>query len=724
LTIAPGRTVTGTLAGTSGRSGTCSGCFADIYAMTLGSSQSLAITVTSPAFNTQVRVLDGSGNAVASATGAINQNARTVNTLAAGSYSIEVSSTTAGIGGAYTLSVVLANTAVVLPIQLGQSVSGILSSSSFRSVGCSGCYADLYQLALGDNTPLTITMTSLAFTPALRVLARDGSQLAGGSSNSMVTLTLAAGTYEIEAAATQTGTGGGYTLSVVRQTGKPDLVPSTFTAPTGATVAKTFQISVGIKNVGSNAAGSFRVGFYFSNSATAGLTSVFSGWNCALDHGLPAGSASVCSGAISAPQSLAPGVYYLGAIVDDLGQVDEADESNNVRTADTGPITLTAVGQSAARADLVLTNITFPSNVTPGGQVALSAAIGNQGSADAGPFRVGFSFSLDSTISQNDVPAGSCNVSSLAAGAATTCSTTATVSTSLAPGVYYGGAIADDAGQVDESNETNNSRLADSGPVRVAATSQAARPDLIVTSVTMPASGVPGAQAAFSATVGNQGSGAAGPFRMSFYLSADSVVATADTNIGACTFTLLAAGDSATGLQAGASTTCSGPVAIPSWLSPGTYYGGAIADDQNQVDESDENNNTLMASGTIVLAIVQKPDPIVTSVTFPSSGTIGAQATFAATVKNQGNAAAGAFRLGFYLSTSSNVTTGSINPGYCTFTSLAAGASTSCSGPITIPSISAGTYYGAGIVDDQNQVDESNENNNTLAASNTVTIKH
>src|SRR4051794_32126324 len=43
------------------------------------------------------------------------------------------------------------------------------------------------------------------------------------------------------------------------------------------------------------------------------------------------------------PTILAPGTWYLLAVADDQNQVDESDENNNSRPADTGPLTITAI---------------------------------------------------------------------------------------------------------------------------------------------------------------------------------------------------------------------------------------------------------------------------------------------------------------------------------------------------------------------------------------------
>jgi len=128
--------------------------------------------------------------------------------------------------------------------------------------------------------------------------------------------------------------------------------------------------------------------------------------------------------------------------------------------------------------------------------------------------------------------------------------------------------------------------------------------------------------------------------------------------------------------------------------------------------------NALTTRGSSAL-----PDLTVTAVTIPSSLSVGGTGTFSATIQNQGNAAAGAFELGFYLSPSSSITTSSTPIGYCTNPGLATSTSWICAGPIAIPSsLGAGTYYGGAIVDNLNQVNESSENNNTLVASNTLTI--
>jgi uncharacterized protein (TIGR03437 family) len=63
---------------------------------------------------------------------------------------------------------------------------------------------------------------------------------------------------------------------------------------------------------------------------------------CSLSGGLSAGSTFNCSNAVSIPSTLSPGTWYLLALADDQSQVDESDETNNLRVSDSGAIILTA----------------------------------------------------------------------------------------------------------------------------------------------------------------------------------------------------------------------------------------------------------------------------------------------------------------------------------------------------------------------------------------------
>ena len=106
--------------------------------------------------------------------------------------------------------------------------------------------------------------------------------------------------------------------------------------------------------------------------------------------------------------------------------------------------------------------------------------------------------------------------------------------------------------------------------------------------------------------------------------------------------------------------------------------------------------------------LVSSIDPI------PSTGTVGGTIQLSATVRNQGTGSAGAFRLGFYFSSNTTITTGDFFFAFCNIPGLAPGASVLCSGPVPIPaSLPPGVYFVGVIADDQSTVAESNKGNNT-----------
>src|SRR5262249_12308453 len=117
-----------------------------------------------------------------------------------------------------------------------------------------------------------------------------------------------------------------------------------------------------------------------------------------------------------------------------------------------------------------------------------------------------------------------------------------------------------------------------------------------------------------------------------------------------------------------------------SGLTPNTTY-------YYEVMASSSGGSSHGAVASFTTAPVLLPDLVITSLTAPITGVVGSTISVNMTVSNQGNAAAGAFSVEFYFSTTPNISTGAIDTGLnCSFNGgLGAGASTSCSGLITIP---------------------------------------
>ncbi|MBI3812046.1 MAG: fibronectin type III domain-containing protein [Nitrospirae bacterium] len=370
------------------------------------------------------------------------------------------------------------------------------------------------------------------------------------------------------------------------------------------------------------------------------------------------------------------------------------------------PISLTAP-------DLTITSISAnsPVNLSVLNNISITDTVANIGGYKSGSFVINYYFSPTNTFnSATAVYIGSRSIAGpFNAAAINTATSTFTVSpTTVAAGNYYVFAFADANQQIAEANEDNN-KTPTSGTESVIVA------DLIETAVTSTAIGttvLPGATISITDTVKNQGSGPSGPFYIGYYLM--------PTGAGKPNFL---GTRSISSLAAGASSTATVSLKIPSGAYGGPFYLQANADYTNTVPESIENNNTFTNTSGIIT--ISPPDLIITATSFtPSSLTRPATLSITFTVKNQGPSAASSFRVGLYLSTDNVITTadkliGSSN----TYNSLAAGASLTATVSITVgTSIAAGTYYVGAYADYLNTTPESNETNNGLAASGTLAV--
>ena len=142
-----------------------------------------------------------------------------------------------------------------------------------------------------------------------------------------------------------------------------------------------------------------------------------------------------------------------------------------------------------------------------------------------------------------------------------------------------------------EDEEGNRCTVAMDAPRRVTAVFEPTgsnHPDLVTTLLTGPRTATAGSEAVLTASVRNQGSVDAGPFRLGFYLSEDPEITADDTWFAACTYE--------EGLEAGESATCRRSFPIPPEVPPGRYTLGAVVDDLDRVTERSEANNALPAS--------------------------------------------------------------------------------------------------------------------------------
>ena len=131
----------------------------------------------------------------------------------------------------------------------------------------------------------------------------------------------------------------------------PDLVMTSLTGPTSATVGGSITVSAQVRNQGTAGAGPFRVELLLSTDSTITWGDLDTGRGCSFD-GLAAGAQATCSGSVSLPSSVTPGTYHLGVMADYLGAVIESSDSNNYRAADTGALSVTDSGPPVSTEEL------------------------------------------------------------------------------------------------------------------------------------------------------------------------------------------------------------------------------------------------------------------------------------------------------------------------------------------------------------------------------------
>ncbi|MBI5236911.1 MAG: SBBP repeat-containing protein [Deltaproteobacteria bacterium] len=233
------------------------------------------------------------------------------------------------------------------------------------------------------------------------------------------------------------------------------------------------------------------------------------------------------------------------------------------------------ISTTVQQSDLTVSSLTAPATARAGISVSVSNTVTNSGTGASNGSYTRFYLSTDTNITTSDTYIGQRYIGSLASGASNSATTSLLIPSSVAPGTYYIGAIADATNTNAESNESNNTTA--SSAVAVSGSL-----DLVVSALSGPTSVTKLITFYLSNTVKNNGTGASNGSYTRFYLSTDTNITTSDIYIGQRYVGSLASG---------ASSSASSPVTISSTTLSGTYYIGAITDATNTNPEYNESNN-------------------------------------------------------------------------------------------------------------------------------------
>ena len=458
-----------------------------------------------------------------------------------------------------------------------------------------------------------------------------------------------------------------------------------------------------IQNTGGSTSNSTKVGYYLSTDThftpsdfligTAELPALLSGevktlpsFNTNLDYfGLPSGT------------------YYVGIFIDPTYLVTESNENDNNTCFWTHP----QVHISQGKPNLTCMN---RGEISAYGSVITFSwiKIQNNGSSSAGANKIGYYLSSDTHFSTNDIFVGEGYIPSIGAGQVYSVPdfTVNLSNLNLASGEYFLGFIIDYQNQVSETNEDDNNDCFYTTPKVVVNA-----PKSNLTCKDKGELSINGNSLHHSwGKIMNNGGTTAGASYVGYYLSTDLNFDTNDKLIGEAYISSLAPGQVASLPDFNISIASLG-------LPSGTYYFGFIADYKYQVSETDEYDNNdcffehprvviQSASGKADLTCANRGEIIVNGTTINISWV---------KVVNNGSITSGNSRIGYYLSTDLNFTTGDQFIGSKQISSLAPGQTITID-PLTINvehlGIPSGSYFVGYIIDDENKVAESNENNN------------
>ena len=468
------------------------------------------------------------------------------------------------------------------------------------------------------------------------------------------------------------------TITIVSDDLAPDLMVSSCTAPSMGGSDTDVAVTDTTKNQGAGWSPSSNTGFYLSTNITWDVSDAFLGTRVA--PALVAGASDAVSTTLHLPLT-STGTYFILARADWDGAVQESADTNNVKSC----------GAIKIGPDLIVSAVTASATAGAGGPMSVSDTTRNQGGGGAEVSATRFYLSTNTTVDASDVMLGVRPIRALSAGDSDADTMAVMVPAGTAAGSYYVLAQADTANAVTETSETNNSRA--SGVVKVG-------PDLIVSAVSVPATGAPGAPMTLSDTTKNQGAGAASLSSTGFYLSTGVTIDATAVFLGSRPVGELSAGGTGTG---------SVSLQIPPGTAPGSYYVIARGDWNGAVPETTETNNDR-AGGVVRIG----GDLVVTAVTAPAAAMANGAISVTDTTKNQGTAPAPESATGFYLSLDFAYSANDVLLGSRAVGPLGVSQTSTTSTQLWIPAGTLpGTYYVVAVADWNGVVPETTETNNS-----------
>jgi cysteine-rich repeat protein len=487
---------------------------------------------------------------------------------------------------------------------------------------------------------------------------------------------------------------------------RTNLVLSALTATPSAVLPDgAVSASNSVQNTGGISSGSFVIGFHLSQDSAYGGSDDIALSATRSVTSLAGGATTTATTSLTIPSSVPLGPYFVCAQADTGGTVTESTEADNA-VCTTAPL-------QVGRPDLVASQVALnAATATAGGLLSVTEGVTNGGALAASSSVVAYRLSVNDEYGDSDdtVLATTRTITSLGTSATSTLTTALTVPVAMPAGTYRVCLLADSANAIVEANESNNSACS--------TTSFEIQPvNLRLTDVSATSSPVlPGEPIVASSAVLNTGGVAAPGSTVAFHLSLDAV-------FGGLDDVALVESRGVSALAAGATSTGSTTLTVPSSLASGTYFVCAQADSAALISEPDESDNAgCSATGFAV----GRPELSIGAVS-PGAGVAHAGGTLLVTetATNAGVREATTFTIGYRLSV--NAIVGDADDVMVAATrvvvALAAGGSSQATTAVIVPSsLPANSYVVCAVVDAANVVLESDETDNSGCSAATVVV--
>ncbi len=349
-----------------------------------------------------------------------------------------------------------------------------------------------------------------------------------------------------------------------------------------------------------------------------------------------------------------------------------------------------------------------------GSSVTISATIENNGTAAAAAFSVRFYASTNTSISTTDTEIYTATATNgLAAGASAIASSTVDLCTitGLTSGTtYYIGYLIDYANTVAESDETDNNWAWTNNPIALACQTGCVGTSQYPTATFTPTASWQTASTQIYAGEYSVYNVVAGTTYEWSLCTADGGNASYDSELTLTT--------SSNGFLAYEDDICGDDAKI-TWIA--TITGTVRVHVHEYQCQTNSTNTTL-----VYRSVGSSGSPNLLSAGGGTLNMTGTTANITVNIQNNGTAAAGAFVVRFYASTNTTISNTDQEIAVENITSLATNTTTSKSVTVDLCNIAgfspSGSYYIGFLIDEPNQVTESNETDNSSYFSNAVAI--